>query len=128
MHRTRIEVFDESNRKRPAPSEPIDGLDPAKRQRLGAEAPSRTPPVSAPPLPPGPVSWRQLYTLNPEGSTVNFDVQAFKDPEQLLRILVPVLQSVDGTKLDQAINVCGNSLNFFLPPVTYQDKYEKSRV
>ncbi|KAF1840602.1 uncharacterized protein K460DRAFT_371808 [Cucurbitaria berberidis CBS 394.84] len=105
MHRMRIDVFDESNRKRPAPSEPIDGLDPAKRQRLGAEAPSRTPPVAAPPLPPGPVSWRQLYTLNPEGSTVNFDVQAFKDPEQLLRILVPVLQSVDGTKLDQAISI-----------------------
>ncbi|KAJ4372327.1 hypothetical protein N0V83_004101 [Neocucurbitaria cava] len=105
MHRTRIEVFDESNRKRPAPSEPTDGLDPAKRQRLGAEVPSRTPPISAPPLPPGPVSWRQLYTLNPEGSTVNFDVQAFKDPEQLLRILVPVLQSVDGTRLDQATNI-----------------------
>jgi hypothetical protein len=51
------------------------------------------------------VSWRQLYTLNPEGSTVNFDVQAFRDPEQLLRILVPVLQSVQAPKLDHAINV-----------------------
>lgn len=51
------------------------------------------------------MSWRQLYTLNPEGSTVNFDVQAFRDPEQLLRILVPVLQSVQAEKLDHAINV-----------------------
>jgi symplekin len=103
MHRTRIEIFDESNRKRPAPSEPTDGLDQAKRQRVVAEAPNRA--HSVPPLPAGDVSWRQLYTLNPEGSTVNFDVQAFKDPEQLLRIVVPVLQSVDAQKLDHAINV-----------------------
>lgn len=104
MHRTRVEVFEESSRKRPAPSEPTDGLDQAKRQRLlAAETSPRPPPVQE--LPPGPVSWRQLYTLNSEGNTLNFDVQAFKDPEQLLRIVVPVLQSVDGAKLEQAINV-----------------------
>jgi symplekin len=106
IHRTRLEIFDESNRKRPAPAEPTDGIDPAKRQRVAAEAPVRpqsTPTI--PPLPAGDVSWRQLYTLNPEGSTVNFDVQAFKDPEQLLRIVVPVLQSVDAQKLEQAISV-----------------------
>lgn len=104
MHRTRIELMDESNRKRPAPVEPTDGLDHAKRQRVVAEVPIRA--QSAAPLPPGPVSWRQLYTLEPEGgSSVNFDVQAFKDPEQLLRIVVPVLQSVDAQKLDHAINV-----------------------
>lgn len=105
MHRTRTEVFDEASRKRPAPTESTEGLDPAKRLRLGAAVPSRTPPITAPPLPPGPVSWRQLYTLNPEGSTVNFDVQAFRDPEQLLRILVPVLQSVDEERLKQASSV-----------------------
>ncbi|KAL5121279.1 hypothetical protein ACEQ8H_000747 [Pleosporales sp. CAS-2024a] len=103
MHRTRIEVFDESNRKRSAPVEANDGLDPAKRQRITAEAPSKA--RSIPPLPAGEVSWRQLYTLSPEGSTVNFDVQMFKDPEQLLRIVVPVLQSVDAQKLDHAINM-----------------------
>ncbi|KAF1942610.1 hypothetical protein EJ02DRAFT_375338 [Clathrospora elynae] len=102
MHRTRVEVFDQSNRKRPAPTEPTDGLDQAKRQRLAAEPPSRTPSVQ--PLPPGDVSWKQLYTLNSEGTTANFDVQAFKDPEQLLRIVVPVLQSVNAAKLEQAIN------------------------
>lgn len=98
----RVEVFEESNRKRPAPSEPTEGLDQTKRQRIVAETAA---PQSAPPLPPGDVSWKQLFTLNPEGSTVNFDVQAFKDPEQLLRIVVPVLQSVDAQKLDHAINV-----------------------
>lgn len=104
MHRSRVEVFDESNRKRPAPTEPTDGLDQAKRQRLVAAETSPRPPVVQE-LPSGPVSWRQLYTLNEEGGTLNFDVQAFKDPEQLLRIVVPVLQSVDGAKLEQAINV-----------------------
>ncbi|EUC29400.1 hypothetical protein COCCADRAFT_106660 [Bipolaris zeicola 26-R-13] len=102
MHRARVEFFEESNRKRPAPAEPTDGLDHAKRQRLVAEPPSRTPSVQ--PLPPGPISWRQLYTLNSEGSTANFDVQNFKDPEQLVRIVVPVLQSVNPQKLEQAIN------------------------
>jgi symplekin len=103
----RLDVFDESNRKRPAPAEPTDGLDPAKRQRLGAPiAPSVAPAVlSVPDLPPGPVSFRQLFTLNPDGNTANFDVQAFKDPEQLLRILVPVLQSIDETRLGNSINV-----------------------
>ncbi len=109
----RVEMVDEVNRKRPAPSEPTDGLDQAKRQRVATNAPSAVTPdtmPTAPPLPPGPVSWRQLFTLNPEGSTVNFDVQAFRDPEQLVRILVPVLQSVDQVRLGHALNVrCHNS-------------------
>ncbi|KAH8733017.1 hypothetical protein GQ44DRAFT_601688 [Phaeosphaeriaceae sp. PMI808] len=107
IHRARVEAFDQSNRKRPAPSEPTDVPDPAKRQRVVTDVPNHTPHhvQSVPPLPAGPVSWRQLYTLNPEGSTSNFDVQAFKDPEQLLRILVPVLQSVDAQRLDQAISI-----------------------
>lgn len=105
----RVEMIDEVNRKRAAPSEPTDGLDHAKRQRVAAAAPNAVAQDSmpvAPPLPPGPISHRQLYTLNPEGSTVNFDVQAFRDPEMLVRILVPVLQSVDQVKLGHAMNVC----------------------
>jgi hypothetical protein len=49
--------------------------------------------------------------LNPDGNTANFDVQAFKDPEQLLRILVPVLQSIDETRLGNSINVRDNLLS-----------------
>lgn len=107
----RLDVFDDSNRKRPAPVEPTDGLDPAKRQRLGANPPNSTP--SVPPLPSGPVSFRQLFTLNPDGNTANFDVQAFKDPDQLLRILIPVLHSIDETKLGNAINVRDNLSSLF---------------
>ena len=116
MHRMRLDVFDDANRKRPAPAEPIDGLDPAKRQRLGVPIPPHIAPavLSAPPLPPGPVSFRQLFTLNPDGNTANFDVQAFKDPEQLLRILVPVLQSIDETRLGNSINVRDEPLSLKL--------------
>lgn len=102
MHRTRLEAFDENSRKRPAPSAPTDGLDAAKRPRVAAVVTPQPPPVQE--LPPGPVSYAQLYTLNAEG-TLNFDVQAFQDPGQLVRILVPVLQSVDEQKLKQAIEV-----------------------
>jgi symplekin len=103
MHRMRVDVFDETNRKRPAPVEPNDGLDPAKRQRLGATVPAAPPPI--PPLPPGPVSFRQLYTLNPDSSTANFDVQVFQDKNQLIQILLPVLASIDEKKLATAVNV-----------------------
>lgn len=106
MHRMRLDVLDESNRKRPAPVEPTDGLDQAKRQRLGANVIAPAAPT-IPPLPPGPVSWRQLFTLDPNSPTANIDVQMFKDPESLLRVLVPVLQSIDGEKLGFAINVSG---------------------
>lgn len=115
MHRMRLDVFDESNRKRSAPVEPTDGPDPSKRQRLGTQVPIASPnavpntvptgPLPVAPLPPGPVSYRQLYTLNAEGNAAAFDVQMFQDPEQLLRILVPVLQSIDEAKLGHAINV-----------------------
>jgi symplekin len=105
----RLDVFDESSRKRPAPVEPTDGLDAAKRQRLRATVPIPTPvaaPIPPPPvLPPGPVSFRQLFTLNPDSSTANFDVQAFKDPEQLLVLVVHLLQKIPENQLGNAINV-----------------------
>ena len=103
MHRMRQDAFDESNRKRPAPSEPSDGLDPAKRQRLGAEALS-DPPSSIPPLPPGPTSFAQLFTLTGDEGAKNFDVQAIPS-ELVVKILVPMLMRIDKGQMDNAINV-----------------------
>ncbi|CAI6332489.1 unnamed protein product [Periconia digitata] len=113
MHRMRIDVFDESSRKRPAPAEPTDGLDPAKRQRLRANVPAASAvvpvPAPAPPpattLPPGPVTYRQLFTLNPDAGIANFDVQTFKDPEQLVMLTVHLLQMIDEAQMTNAINV-----------------------
>ncbi|OCK96924.1 uncharacterized protein K441DRAFT_656220 [Cenococcum geophilum 1.58] len=102
MNRMRQDAFDESNRKRPAPSEPTDGLDPAKRQRLGAEALS-DPPSSIPPLPPGPTSSAQLFTLTRDEGAKNFDVQAIPS-ELVVKILVPMLMRIDKGQMDNAIN------------------------
>lgn len=98
-------MFDEGSRKRPAPVEPTDGLDPAKRQRLGAEVNGAVDPaVPFPPLPPGPVSWAQLFTLTKDEGSKNFDVQAL--PVDLVnRILPPLLQAMDPQKMNNALNV-----------------------
>ncbi|KAF1996256.1 hypothetical protein P154DRAFT_525691 [Amniculicola lignicola CBS 123094] len=105
MHRMRIDVLDESNRKRPAPVEQTDGTDPAKRQRLGPQTVPTPPTPPIPALPAGPVSYRELFTLSTDANTALFDVKMFQDPEQLLRIVVPVLHSIDEAKLTNAINI-----------------------
>lgn len=99
----RQDIIEEASRKRPAPVEPTDGLDPAKRQRLGADIPAPAPAV--PVLPPGPMSYRQLFTIDPTNAAANFDVQMFQDPAIVTQILIPVLQSVDEKKLLDACNV-----------------------
>ena len=99
LNQTRQEIFDEGARKRPAPSEPTDGLDNAKRARLGAESGSRQ---KIPPLPPGPTSVAQLFTLSSEEGLTSFDV-AQLPIELVVRITLPVLQRIDQRLLDEAI-------------------------
>lgn len=109
------EAFDENSRKRSAPTEPTDGLSDAKRQRLGAQVPpfnQHAQPNQPPPLPPGPVSYAQLFTLTQEQGLKGFDVNVI--PLNILQsIVVPLLASIDHAKMDQAINVC---TPFLLPP------------
>ena len=116
MHRMRQDIIEEASRKRPAPMEPTDGLDPAKRQRLGAAVPAPAP--SVPALPPGPVSYRQLFTIDPANATAHFDVQQFQNPDLVTQILIPVLQSVDEKKLLDACNVRDTMLP--IRPVRYE--------
>ncbi|KAI9722592.1 MAG: hypothetical protein M1812_001523 [Candelaria pacifica] len=104
LMQSRIDIFDEGSRKRAAPSEPTDGLDNAKRARLGADisTPSHTT-LSIPPLPPGPTSIAQLYTLTSDQGLATFDVQQL--PIDLVaRITIPVLHRIDQGSLEQAIN------------------------
>ncbi|KAK4988141.1 hypothetical protein LTR50_004163 [Elasticomyces elasticus] len=98
------EVFDESSRKRAAPVEPTDGLDHAKRQRLDAEV-AATPPqdVTNFELLPGPVSFKQLFTITGEAGVTNFDVQAIPI-DIVAKILVPLLAVIDVPKMNNAIN------------------------
>lgn len=98
---TRMDVFEESgSRKRGMPSEPTDGLDNAKRRRLGAELPER---ADTAPLPPGPNSWRDIYTLTKDPALANFDVNVLP-LDLMMKITLPVLQRIDHQVLNQAID------------------------
>ncbi|KAF2088307.1 hypothetical protein K490DRAFT_73252 [Saccharata proteae CBS 121410] len=104
LHHTRLEILDDTNRKRAAPAEPTDGLDNAKRQRLGANVDGTAQmPGGVPPLPPGPITTAQLFTLTQDEALRNFDVQAIPiDP--LIAILVPLMRNIDQGQLDNAVN------------------------
>ncbi|KAL9627585.1 MAG: hypothetical protein Q9204_006463, partial [Flavoplaca sp. TL-2023a] len=100
LTQTRFEAFDEGSKKRGLPSEPTDGLDNAKRMRLGAELPDRPGP---PPLPPGPVSHAQLFTLSGERGLTSFDVTQLPI-DLIVRITVPVLHRIEQSAVDAAIS------------------------
>jgi symplekin len=109
LAQSRLDVFDESSRKRGLPVEPTDGLDNAKRARLGVDTP---PLLKIPPLPPGPTSWAQLFTLTDDVGLSSFDVKQLPI-DLIVKITVPVLCRVDSNALNQAIEVslvlCGRS-------------------
>lgn len=97
----RMDIFDEgSTRKRGLPSEPTDGLNGAKRRRLGAELPER---ADYAPLPPGPQSLKNIFTLTQDPAFTNYDVTPIPS-ELMIRIVVPLLQKVDQQALDQALH------------------------
>lgn len=110
------EAFDDHNRKRSAPIEPTDGLSDAKRQRVDAQMPPPVEPAQPfqpPPLPAGPVSFAQLFTLTQEQGLKSFDVNVI--PLNILQsIVVPLLVSIDKGKMDQAVNVCALRILRFL--------------
>ncbi|GAB7364971.1 hypothetical protein MBLNU230_g5755t1 [Neophaeotheca triangularis] len=104
-----VRAFSErqNNLKRPAPDEPIDGLDDAKRQRVDEEAAKGTTPqqqpAQYPPLPPGPVSLAQLFTLTQDQVATNFHVERL--PQQIVAQLIPpLLAAVNQMQFDDAVN------------------------
>lgn len=96
----RMDIFDEARGKRALPSEPTDGLDSAKRIRLGAEVPNR---LNPPPLPPGPTSVAQLFTLTSDEGLSSFDVTQLPI-DLVVKITLPVLHQINQASLDEAIN------------------------
>ena len=96
------EPVDDSSRKRGPPTEPTDGLDAAKRARLDAETPSI---IKVPPLPPGRISFAQLFTLTEDSGLSSFDVKQLP-PDLIVKIVVPLLGRVDQSLLNQAVEVC----------------------
>lgn len=110
LSQSRTEIFDDSSRKRAAPSEPTDGLDQAKRAKLGAEAierpnrhleiPSQRPEL--PPLPSGIVSVAQLFTLTTDTALTSFDVQQFP-VEMVVQLTLPIIYRLEQAALSEAV-------------------------
>ncbi|KAL4802914.1 hypothetical protein BDV18DRAFT_145812 [Aspergillus unguis] len=100
LMQSRIEIADDTSRKRGLPTEPTDGLDAAKRARLDAETP---PIIKIPPLPPGRVSLDQLFTLTEDSGLSSFDVKQLP-PDLVVKIVVPLLARLDQSPLNQAVD------------------------
>ena len=99
LAQSRFETFDEGSRKRALPSEPTDGLDNSKRMRLGAEIPER---LAPPPLPAGPISYAQLFTLTGDRGLTSFDVTQLPI-DLVVKITLPVLHRIEQPLLEEAM-------------------------
>ena len=93
---SRATIFSETTSlKRSAPSEPTDGLDDAKRQRLTA-------PTKFPHMPPPPNSFADLFTLTEDATLRQFDVKLL--PIDMVNTISGVLlQHVNEQAMDAAI-------------------------
>lgn len=108
LMRSRTEIFEEATRKR-GPPEPVDGMDSAKRQRLGAETSTTSSRLFIPPLTPGPHTVGELFTLSTDEGLKKFDVASL-DEDLVIRIAATILSTVDANTLNQAINVWADSI------------------
>lgn len=108
--RSRSDIFDEANRKRGHP-EATDGLDPAKRQKLGVQAANSTPKFYVPPLKAGLHTIAELFTVTGDEALKAFDVAQLSE-DLVVKIGITILQRIDAETLNQAIEVC--SLDFVI--------------
>lgn len=99
LSQSRAAVFSETpSLKRPAPAEPTDGLDDAKRQRLAGGT------KKYPHMPPPPNTFAHLFTLTEDANLQAFDVKML--PSDMVNTIAAVLlQHIDSTSLDEAISV-----------------------
>lgn len=103
MVRSKSDIFDEASRKR-GPPEPTDGLDHAKRQKLGAQVANAAPKFHVPPLTPGPHTVGELFTVTTDEALKAFDV-AMLSEDMVVKIGITILQRIDADTLNQAIEV-----------------------
>lgn len=101
MMRSKTEIFDEGNRKR-GPPEPVDALDPAKRQKLGAQVKAAQ--LHIPPLTPGNHTIAELFTITTDEALKGFDV-ALLSEDLVVKIGITILQRIDTDTIEQAISV-----------------------
>lgn len=96
-------LFDD-NRKRGHPDDADNAFSDNKRQRLTDEA---LPAIQYPPLPDGPISLAQLFTLNPDPRVLNFDVSTIP-LDVVLRCVEPLLRAVPQNQFNGAITAVRN--------------------
>lgn len=133
-HNLNSAFSDTSNLKRPAPDEPIDGLNDLKRQRVNADITNGTSllqqqPSGHQPLPAGPVSLAQLWTLTNNQAATAFHVERLPPASvaQLVRALMP---AISDQKLTAAINVVRSrwlSLDQHKPDSTLPDSMASTK-
>lgn len=100
----RHEIFNRPDNKR-GPPEPTDGLDDAKRQKLGANVAVAKPRLIVPPLAPAKNhTAAELYTITDDVALKSFDVGTL--PADLVcKIVLAILPKIDADLLDQATEV-----------------------
>lgn len=96
----RQELFEEGAARKRGPPEPTDGLDGVKRARLGAQVDGQP---SIPPLPPGPVSLAQMFTLTREEALKTFDVNLIP-LDLIVKITLSVYQRLNASQLESTLN------------------------
>jgi len=109
--RTKSDIFDETSRKR-GPPEPTDGLDAAKRQKMGAQVTNVAPKFHVPPLKPGQHSIAELFTVTTDEALKGFDVGQLSE-DLVVKIGITILQRLDAKTLNEAVEV-SFMLVFFL--------------
>jgi symplekin len=106
--RSRSEIFDETIRKR-GPPEPTNGLDAAKRQKLGAQVTPAPPKFQVSPLTPGPHTIAELFTVTTDDALKTFDVSQLSE-DLVVKIGITILQRIDADTLNQAVEVSPDKL------------------
>jgi symplekin len=106
LAQSRHDIFDEASRKRGYAAEPMmEGVDSNKRARMHGLTPVSTPPqgqVTVPPLPTGPVSVKDLFTVTQDVAMKGFDVTGV--PHDLAhKVVAAIIYQLDGNKLTQTI-------------------------
>ena len=100
--RTKADIFDDIGRKR-GPPEPINGLDPAKRQKLGAQV-APVPKFHVPPLKPGTHTLAEVFTVTGDEALKAFDVAQLSE-DLVVKICISILQKINADTLGQAGDV-----------------------
>lgn len=101
LNRSRTEIFDDASRKRALDPHQYNGIE-AKRQRLAAAA--SVPQLQITPLPPGPHSVAEVFTLTTSAGLKNFDVSVV--PAGIAAMIsVSTLARVDAHLLHKAVDV-----------------------